>query len=107
MSINPSIQIQLAEIPKYYCETCNYGSSKKCNYDSHLLSAKHNKSIIDKSAHHCKLCSKTYKDNSGLWRHNKKMHPKNANIIMDITSNSRSKRTDANDFPGGYPSFFR
>ena len=76
MSINPSSQNQLVEIPKYYCENCDYGTSKKCNYDSHLLSVKHNKSIIDKSAHHCKLCSKTYKDNSGLWRHNKKMHPK-------------------------------
>ena len=28
---------------KYYCEKCNYGTSKKSGIDSHLLTAKHKK----------------------------------------------------------------
>ena len=29
------------KIFKYYCEYCDYGTSKKCNYDTHIMSAKH------------------------------------------------------------------
>jgi hypothetical protein len=61
-------------IPKFYCKNCNYGSSKKSSFDSHLLSAKHHNPINDKFDFSCILCSKNYKDNSGLWRHNNKMH---------------------------------
>jgi hypothetical protein len=63
---------------KYYCEKCDYGTSKKSSYDDHLISKKHNKSTIvnDNQAlfcpkYACKNCNKIYKDNSGLWRHNK------------------------------------
>jgi len=65
----------------FYCKTCDYNTSKKFNYDKHLLTLKHKKSMlfnhtIDKGSqplkHVCKYCSKEYKDNSGLWRHKKK-----------------------------------
>ena len=65
--------------PKYYCENCDYGTSKKSSYDDHLLSAKHNKSMVSHqilpklcSKYICQNCNKEYKDNSGLWRHKKK-----------------------------------
>jgi hypothetical protein len=73
--------------PKFYCNNCDYGTSKKSSYNDHLLSAKHKKSINgnDNSAkfcqdYICKKCDKKYKDNSGLWRHKKKCEkmPKNA-----------------------------
>jgi hypothetical protein len=64
--------------PKFYCENCDYATSKKSSYDDHLLSAKHAKSTIvnEKSAKlcskfYCEICNKSYKDNSGLWRHKK------------------------------------
>jgi hypothetical protein len=66
----------------YYCKCCDYSTSKKSNFDNHNLSAKHQKSMIvnvsnDKiskisNKYVCKNCNKVYKDNSGLWRHNKK-----------------------------------
>ena len=31
---------------KYYCNNCNYVTSRKSSYDNHLLSAKHKKCII-------------------------------------------------------------
>ena len=63
---------------KYYCENCAYGTSKKSSYDDHILSAKHQKSTFINqnlpkicSKYICQNCNKEYKDNSGLWRHNK------------------------------------
>ena len=69
--------------PKFYCETCDYGTCRKSNYDEHLLTAKHKKSTfsnlcqpnfqqIQQSKFTCENCNKEYKDKSGLWRHNKK-----------------------------------
>ena len=56
---------------------------RKCNYEKHITTAKHLKSIfsnqkVAKSSessndyHICCKCNKQYKDNSGLWRHKKK-----------------------------------
>ena len=65
--------------PKFYCEICDYGTSKKSSYEDHLLTDKHNsamfrneKSAILSSKFMCPNCCKEYKDNSGLWRHKKK-----------------------------------
>ena len=63
----------------FYCEICDYGTSKKSSYDNHITSAKHTKSMVSNvilpklcSEYICDKCSKKYKDNSGLWRHKKK-----------------------------------
>jgi len=64
---------------KFYCEKCDYGTSKKSSYSNHLISAKHQKSMVVNeimpklcSKYVCDNCSKIYKDNSGLWRHKQK-----------------------------------
>ena len=64
---------------KYYCEICDYGTSKCSSYKNHCLSTKHikttqNNVIMPKlcQSYICKNCSKTYNDRAGLWRHNKK-----------------------------------
>jgi hypothetical protein len=83
-----SNNLQQKTSAKFFCEKCDYHTSKKCNYDDHLLTAKHkqamvvnfeigNKDILDEISTKssakfiCKNCSKTYMDNSGLWRHKK------------------------------------
>ena len=65
--------------PKFYCEICDYKTSKKSSFDDHLLSAKHKKSMNSNNfqpnsapKYNCPKCLKEYKDNSGLWRHKKK-----------------------------------
>ena len=69
--------------PKFYCESCDYGTCRKSNYYEHLLTAKHKKSTfvnqnqpniqqIQQSKFTCENCNKQYKDKSGLWRHKQK-----------------------------------
>lgn len=79
---------------EYYCESCDYKCCKKYNWEKHILTSKHIKSInINKLAtkkeqkwhneqscqnnqtkqnYICDYCSKQYSDRSGLWRHHKK-----------------------------------
>jgi hypothetical protein len=71
---------------KFYCEKCDYGTSKKSSYDDHILTLKHKKSTIFNenlpktcSDIICEICGKKYKDKSGLWRHNKKCFKKVVN----------------------------
>jgi hypothetical protein len=78
---------------QYYCEKCDYLTSKKYNYDKHKLTSKHLQSINDNNFYSkssksskpifiCLNCSKEYKDNSGLWRHNKKCNASETPIII-------------------------
>jgi hypothetical protein len=64
----------------FSCKNCDFKTSKKCNYDSHILTAKHKMAMVGNengneiqqnpaSKYICKYCSKFYKDNSGLWKH--------------------------------------
>jgi hypothetical protein len=69
---------------KYYCKYCDYGTSRKYNYDTHKLSAKHkimangnhpsqNQQFVSNTPHYtCEKCDKHFKNRSGLWKHNKK-----------------------------------
>lgn len=66
--------------PKYYCTDCDYFTSKKSNYDKHLLTTKHIQATQanDQSSHQlaqtiytCANCSKLYNSRPGLWRHRK------------------------------------
>ena len=68
---------------KFYCDFCDYGTSKKSSYNDHILTLKHKKSTIFNenlpkicSDVICENCGKKYKDKSGLWRHNKKCFKK-------------------------------
>jgi hypothetical protein len=67
---------------KYICEKCDYKCIKKYNWDKHLLTAKHIKETTEtemeiKSGEKWQTditceCGKSYKNKSGLWKHQKK-----------------------------------
>ena len=68
---------------KYYCNTCDYGTSKKSSYLDHTLSSKHkkrttlgdNKTDLPPSSANklvCEKCNKQYLSRNGLWSHKKK-----------------------------------
>jgi hypothetical protein len=77
---------------KYICETCDYRSNKKYNYDKHLLSLKHNMTTnsnvklaeSSKKMYNCETCEKKFGDRAGLWRHNKKAC-KQVNVTDNIS----------------------
>lgn len=73
---------------KFYCNICDFGTSRKNNYDAHNLTAKHKRvtedykltkylaenqqqsNTIINNNFIC-ACGKQYKHRQGLWRHNK------------------------------------
>jgi hypothetical protein len=68
---------------KFYCEICNYGTSKKSSINKHLSTSKHikttnNNGKVSKSCstcYSCNICEKPFNDRAGLWRHTKKCNP--------------------------------
>ena len=72
--------------PNFYCETCDYSTSKKSSFNKHLLTAKHKKlTFVNKSCSEscsendqcnnsvllCENCSKQFKSRTGIWKHKK------------------------------------
>ncbi len=87
-----SNKIQQFSSAKFYCEICDYHTSRKCNYDEHLLTSKHKSAMfgnenpaISSAKFMCPNCCKLYKDNSGLWRHKKKCLAENIDNIVPPT----------------------
>ena len=90
----------------FFCKNCDYSTSKKSSYDKHITTSKHKKSmIVNKkllkscSNFFCEKCNKTYKDNSGLWRHKKKC-TNNSTVnytYTDIDTNTDTVITTDND----------
>ncbi len=84
----------------YYCEYCDYSTSKKYNIDIHYESKKHKNNITTTGdnelmaknstlkKYSCKKCDKNFNDRAGLWRHNKK---------CDLQQNTESDITDINN----------
>lgn len=73
--------------PSFYCNICDYGTSRKSSYGDHILSTKHKKatnyyeeqiklnnnkkvSALSNDNFVC-CCGKKYKHRQGLWRHKK------------------------------------
>lgn len=62
----------------YECNLCNFKCKKKSNYNKHLLTQKHNRHFLDNKKisntenvkWHC-ICGKSYKFDTGYYRHKK------------------------------------
>jgi|TARA_B110000285_G_C15043581_1_gene573094 hypothetical protein len=71
-------------VDTYYCETCDFISSKKSNYDTHLTTAKHharlNRTEKKQAQFEC-YCGKTYKARNSLWYHKQKCTAPKEDII--------------------------
>jgi len=76
---------------KYSCIDCDYRTSRKCNFNTHILSSKHAKNVIATTKYNddlskkytCGICDKGYNDRAGLWRHKKKCLPVEETQIQD------------------------
>ena len=93
----------------FYCEICDYESSRKYNFEAHLNSSKHRKNAetsifgnqikqISKNQQEivsdhitCKNCDKLFINRSGLWKHKKKCLTKDE-LISLIPSNIEEQK---------------
>jgi len=69
----------VAEVAKYFkCENCDYFTSKKSNYNKHLLTAKHkylqntDKNVAKVATNFNCICGKSYKHRQSLYTHQSK-----------------------------------
>ena len=64
---------------KFICESCDFSSIKKSNYDKHVLTRKHiNRTSSNKNQAtilKCENCDKIYKARNSLWYHKKTCRP--------------------------------
>ena len=81
---------KLKKSSKIYCNICDYETTKKSNYDAHVLTGKHLKSKFGDTSVTagdtklaillptfekkmvCEICNKQYMSRNGLWKHKKK-----------------------------------
>jgi len=94
---------------KFYCEKCDYGTSKKSSYTNHCASDKHQNhlqgnvlstfgnQIMPKLCYvtySCCNCNKEFKNRSGLWKHKQKCE---SNKETNKTSETKIKETEAKE----------
>lgn len=82
-------KIQQKVATEFFCEFCDYSTSRKYNWDKHIESKRHNdnkmvKKVAKSSNTFICSCGKSYKHQSGLSRH--KQNCKNKNEDLNINS---------------------
>ena len=93
----------------FYCNYCDYGTSKKYNFNTHITSAKHTRvtngyieghkpaknqpELCNDTDFICE-CGKTYQHRQGLWRHKNKCTNTNNdnNILLNNTKNDTTDK---------------
>ena len=78
----------------YYCSKCDYKCCKKYNWTKHLTTSKHVLEINgngmetqkwQKVANYkCNTCNRSFKTNSGLWKHHNKCNVDNSKSLLNL-----------------------
>jgi hypothetical protein len=94
---------------EYYCKYCDYISSRKSQYERHVLTAKHkirtntNKKVPKSSKIFCCDCGKEYKHASSLWNHKQKCN----HVLEKETKQCQDfKGTFSENAPSNYKDMF-
>jgi|LauGreDrversion4_2_1035121.scaffolds.fasta_scaffold06973_6 hypothetical protein len=88
---------------EYFCENCNYLSCRKSQYLRHLSTTKH-KMIVNAAGTTQKthglfecICGKTYKYDSGYYRHKKKCDMANSVPIDNVSETDEKEKEKENE----------
>jgi hypothetical protein len=105
-------EIQQNSAKKFYCKFCDYGTSRKCNFDTHLISTRHirgnqmetNSAKFSKiqqinyeKTYVCINCDKQFVNRSGLWKHKKNCNEENKIITNIDMTNNKTINANEND----------
>jgi hypothetical protein len=78
MEIKENFKLE-KNLPKYFCQICDFKCYQKCDWDRHISRAKHISNVSGNAKETKKLektflciCGKQFKTNSGLWKHQSK-----------------------------------
>lgn len=92
--------MEIAKIAKpnhFECKKCNYITHNKYDFKKHCQTIKHTQEIIvddfsinmeNSKKYICSNCNKSYKDNSGLWKHKKLCKEIAQETNQDLISNT-------------------
>ena len=98
----------------FFCKVCDYSTSRISQYERHLTTAKHikrrkstNFNIMElkvpdqlsgdsDNKYICNICTREYKDRSGLWKHNKTCNA-SINIVNNQDSEAPADDTEHKD----------
>jgi hypothetical protein len=88
---------------RFYCESCDFKCYMKCDWDRHILRAKHLSNVNGnvqeiknlKKTYFCD-CGKKFITNSGLWKHKKVCNFENNNKIIDTEEKKDIDDKDCN-----------
>ena len=75
---------------KFNCDSCDYNTSNRYDFNRHLLTAKHRLDKKPIGSYTC-LCGKTYKFQSGLCKHRHKC------VLLNSDNNLEFKKGDLVD----------
>jgi hypothetical protein len=95
------------EVPfKFICETCDYKSSRKSQYERHLMTSKHKMTTeglqnglqkVPKSSKNICECGKEFSNRQNLYRHKKKCDSTQENIIMTVEEHPPENNQSSTD----------
>jgi Zinc finger, C2H2 type len=100
------------EVPlKYICETCDYKTSRKSQYERHIMTSKHKMTTeglqnglqkVPKSSKNICECGKEFSNRQNLYRHKKKCdiknHQENITITVEEPEPTEKKAPGSMDF---------
>jgi len=85
-------------ITSHYCNICNFTTTNKCNYTTHLQTNKHLSKISNSEnpiepKNQCTNCNKLFVNTSGLWKHKQKCQ-----IPSLVNTESSHQQSHSNSF---------
>ena len=84
---------------KYFCNSCDFNTCKKTNYEIHLQTQKHKVNKMETFGNNmeteknfnCENCNKFYNTRTGLWKHKKKC------INIENIKNEKNEKNENNE----------
>ena len=81
----------------HFCKLCDYKCSRRSNFEKHLSTQKHKNRDLEtfgnekvakvaenEKIYNCVFCNRTFKTNSGLWKHKNTQHNESTNVSEEV-----------------------